>query len=44
MAVVLKPEYLRYIRCLCVSDDRAEIFEILGAYMALITEPEYLRY
>jgi hypothetical protein len=28
MAVVLKPEYLRYIRCLpvCGSDDRAGIF------------------
>jgi hypothetical protein len=26
MAVVLKLEYLRYIRCLCGSDDRAGIF------------------
>jgi hypothetical protein len=26
MAGILTPEYLRYIRCLCRSDDRAGIF------------------
>jgi hypothetical protein len=32
------------IGCLYGSDIRAEIFEILGAYMAVILKPEYLSY
>jgi hypothetical protein len=42
MAVILEPKY--DIRCLYGGDIRAEIFKILGAYMAVITEPEYVKY
>jgi hypothetical protein len=31
------------LRCLYDGDIKVGIFEILGAYTAVITEPEYLR-
>jgi hypothetical protein len=47
MAGILEQKYLRYyFKVVWVYDTevKAGIFEILGAYMAVILTPEYLRY